>query len=500
MRIQRIALHGAALAVAIMSAAAAHAENSATGVWIDHTGRGAVEITDCNGKLCGHVAWVEDAKNSDQCGKQIIGNVKSVGKNKWDNGWIYNPDDGSKYDVELTPVGADKLKVVGYAGTKWLSETYTWKRAPADLKKCNGSGDTAAAATPAPAASVAADKPAATTAKKDDVKTDTAAKSESLQLDEAKPDVAESEKAKDDEPKAVKAAKTDDEPKSTDTAKANDDEPKSTESAKANDDDGQRRAEGQQEERRQGSRPHHGRAGRRRRPGEDQALGQDVQGHGALRRQSSPSPATRTERAALTPAPKARGPRRGLFLFRLGRRQDVRRQIASARDGDHLERFGDPAHLNVRRHLRVRIPAGLRRHLARQDELHVLFFGQRLEAAGDVDGIADDGEVDGFAVADAAEQQRTRIDADADGERTTEFRLELGVDAIERQIDVARRAQRLPASRFDAVTLAEHGEQSVAEELVDPAAVRGDRGADHAEELVEHVDDVERQAASRRGA
>jgi uncharacterized protein (DUF2147 family) len=218
MRIDRIALHGAALAMAIVSAAAAHAENSATGVWIDHTGRGAVEITDCNGKLCGHVAWVEDAKNSDQCGKQIIGNVKSVGKNKWDNGWIYNPDDGSKYDVELTPVSADKLKVVGYAGTKWLSETYTWKRAPADLKKCNGSGDTAAAATAAPAVSVAADKPA--TAKSDVVKTDTVTKSEPLKLDEAKPDVAESEKAKVDEPKAAKV----DEPKPTETAKASDDE------------------------------------------------------------------------------------------------------------------------------------------------------------------------------------------------------------------------------------------------------------------------------------
>ncbi len=236
MRFDRIALHGAALAVAMMAAAAAHAENAATGVWIDHTGRGAVEITDCNGKLCGHVAWVDDAKHSDQCGKQIIGNVKSVGKNKWDNGWIYNPDDGSKYDVELTPIGADKLKVVGYAGTKWLSETYTWKRAPADIKKCNGSGDTAAAAAPAPVASVAADKPAAT-AKKDDVKTDAATKSEPLKLDEAKPDVAESEKAKNDEPKADKAAKADGEPKSTDTAKANDDEPTSTEPAKANVDD-----------------------------------------------------------------------------------------------------------------------------------------------------------------------------------------------------------------------------------------------------------------------
>ena len=42
---------------------AAHADNSATGVWIDHTGRGAVEITECNGnKLCGHVAWVKDCQ------------------------------------------------------------------------------------------------------------------------------------------------------------------------------------------------------------------------------------------------------------------------------------------------------------------------------------------------------------------------------------------------------------------------------------------------------
>ena len=62
-------------------------------------------------------------------------------------------------------------------------------------------------------------------------------KSEPLKLDEAKPDVAESEKAKVDEPKADKAAKADDEPKSTETAKANDDEPKSTETAKANDDE-----------------------------------------------------------------------------------------------------------------------------------------------------------------------------------------------------------------------------------------------------------------------
>ena len=33
---------------------------SPLGVWIDHTGRGAVEITDCGGKLCGRIVWVKD--------------------------------------------------------------------------------------------------------------------------------------------------------------------------------------------------------------------------------------------------------------------------------------------------------------------------------------------------------------------------------------------------------------------------------------------------------
>ena len=145
MRINAIALQAAAIAAALLSVGAARAEDIPLGLWIDHTGRGAVEITDCSGKLCGHVAWVKDAKNADGCGEQIIGDVKPVGGGTWDNGWIYDPDRNSKYDVELTPLGPDKLRVVGYAGTKWLSETMTWKRAPADLQKCSKSGTAAEA-------------------------------------------------------------------------------------------------------------------------------------------------------------------------------------------------------------------------------------------------------------------------------------------------------------------------------------------------------------------
>ncbi|MGH1417238.1 MAG: DUF2147 domain-containing protein [Hyphomicrobiaceae bacterium] len=111
-----------------------------TGTWIDHTGRGAVEIKDCAGKLCGHIVWIEDGQPPEACGKEIIGDVKFVGDGKWDQGWIYDPELDSEFDVELTPLANGNLQVLGYAGFKTLSETMIWKRAPADLKPCSVGG------------------------------------------------------------------------------------------------------------------------------------------------------------------------------------------------------------------------------------------------------------------------------------------------------------------------------------------------------------------------
>lgn len=113
------------------------AANEATGVWFDHTGRGAVEITNCGGALCGRIVWLKDATHGQTCGTQVIGNVKAVAAGKWDKGWIYDPDDDARYSVEITTVGSDRLRVMGYLGSKLLSETMTWRRAPADLKRCN---------------------------------------------------------------------------------------------------------------------------------------------------------------------------------------------------------------------------------------------------------------------------------------------------------------------------------------------------------------------------
>jgi uncharacterized protein (DUF2147 family) len=127
------------------------------GVWIDHTGRGAIEIAQCGQALCGRIVWTKDTVdargqplrdmlNPDKakrgqpiCGLQIIGDVKAQRNGTWDEGWIYDPEKGEEYSVELALRQPDVLQVKGYLGVKFLSETFTWRRAPPNQQRCNPS-------------------------------------------------------------------------------------------------------------------------------------------------------------------------------------------------------------------------------------------------------------------------------------------------------------------------------------------------------------------------
>lgn len=124
------------------------------GIWIDDTGQGAVEILPCGDQLCGRIVWLKDpnAKNGRPltdilnpdlnqrqrpiCGLQVIGNLKRQSNGSWDNGWIYDPKEGKSYDVEISLRAPDKLQVTGYLGVKFLSESFIWTRASAELPRC----------------------------------------------------------------------------------------------------------------------------------------------------------------------------------------------------------------------------------------------------------------------------------------------------------------------------------------------------------------------------
>lgn len=149
---------------------------SEVGVWINHEGKGAVEIKPCGAALCGNIVWLRDTvndqgqplfdrRNPDEtkrnrpiCGLPVIGNVKRTAEG-WDEGWIYNPEEGAQYDVAIRAAG-DRLTVTGYKGIKLFSKTLIWTRAPADLERCEGAPASQTKAKPALAPpKVAAPKP-----------------------------------------------------------------------------------------------------------------------------------------------------------------------------------------------------------------------------------------------------------------------------------------------------------------------------------------------------
>ena len=136
---RRVSIIASAFAIScflpVVAASAASAADP-TGIWINDTGRGAIEIKACGNALCGNVVWVKDTTDVKGCGKQIIGNVVPTGGGLWDNGWIYSPERGRKYNVELKPLANGTLRVTGYAGMRFLSKTMIWTRAPADLQLC----------------------------------------------------------------------------------------------------------------------------------------------------------------------------------------------------------------------------------------------------------------------------------------------------------------------------------------------------------------------------
>jgi uncharacterized protein (DUF2147 family) len=125
-----------------------------TGVWMTDDGQGAVEIAPCGDRRCGRLVWLKtpndeagrplrDGNNPDPaarqkpvCGVQIIKDVQLQRDGSWDGGSVYDPEEGKSYSVMLKPVSNDNLEVTGYLGIKALGETMTWRRAPADLKKC----------------------------------------------------------------------------------------------------------------------------------------------------------------------------------------------------------------------------------------------------------------------------------------------------------------------------------------------------------------------------
>ena len=129
-----------------MSAGTALAVVPVTGTWLSADGGTKVRVSECGGKLCGKVVWLNepidpatgkpktDKRNSDPAkrsrpliGVPVVNGMTPSGDNKW-SGKIYNADDGKTYDAHVTLVSSDAMRVQGCV-LSVLCKSQTWKRA-----------------------------------------------------------------------------------------------------------------------------------------------------------------------------------------------------------------------------------------------------------------------------------------------------------------------------------------------------------------------------------
>ena len=117
------------------------------GTWATEEGKSHVAIASCGEKLCGSIIWLKepldekgqprhDANNPDTAlrSRRILGLPLLVNfttgdeADVWENGSIYNPEDGEVYSCTITFLDSNTLKVRGYVGLPLFGKTQVWTR------------------------------------------------------------------------------------------------------------------------------------------------------------------------------------------------------------------------------------------------------------------------------------------------------------------------------------------------------------------------------------
>jgi uncharacterized protein (DUF2147 family) len=154
----------AGLLVVAGAPAALAQEPPELGLWYNNSGKGAVEIRPCGptgtdaDRLCGFIVWLKqpngkngkpltdgyNAKPSMRsrtiCGLPVLGSLRPMSDGSWDQGWVYDPEQGKSFDAAIQLRTRDQLVLTGYKGIKLFSKSFIWQRAPDDLPRCNQVG------------------------------------------------------------------------------------------------------------------------------------------------------------------------------------------------------------------------------------------------------------------------------------------------------------------------------------------------------------------------
>lgn len=122
---------------------AAPAADAITGIWLNSEGSGYIQIYEAEkGRYAGRVVGAtdgdvrDDTKNPDPAkrgesllGQRVMHGFTFNGEGRWEQGRIYDPDNGETYDAWIALKSPDKLEVHGYILFSLIGRSEIWTRA-----------------------------------------------------------------------------------------------------------------------------------------------------------------------------------------------------------------------------------------------------------------------------------------------------------------------------------------------------------------------------------
>lgn len=141
MKLQRYKLLLLLLLWPYFSLANSATETDILGVWINQAGDGLTEISEHDGIYQGTIVGSTDGKDRKDSnnpapelrqrsllGVVILGGFKYSGNNKWQDGWVYDPNNGKTYSCKMKLTDSKTLEIRGYIGISLFGRTEVWKK------------------------------------------------------------------------------------------------------------------------------------------------------------------------------------------------------------------------------------------------------------------------------------------------------------------------------------------------------------------------------------
>ncbi len=143
---KKIALFITALVSFIFSAKAQKNADDIVGVWLTGSSKARVKIDKVGNYYFGRIVWLKDPlndegkskldkKNEDAnkrnkaiMGMQLVGGFEWKNDNLWDNGYIYDPENGKTYKCKIDLENFTTMNIRGFIGISLFGRTDIWKR------------------------------------------------------------------------------------------------------------------------------------------------------------------------------------------------------------------------------------------------------------------------------------------------------------------------------------------------------------------------------------